>query len=46
MDESIECDACTLEVRVASCSLLRGDLLCAACAACALARAMRLARLS
>ncbi len=42
-DETVECDACSMEVRVASCALrvVRGDVLCAACAACDLSRAMR-----
>ena len=42
-DETVECDACSMEVRVASCALrvVRGDVLCAACAACELGRAMR-----
>ena len=42
-DETVECDACSMEVRVASCALrvVRGDVLCAACAACELGRTMR-----
>ncbi len=42
-DETVECDACSMEVRVASCALrvVRGDVLCAACAACDLSRTMR-----
>ncbi len=42
-DETIECDMCSMEVRVASCALrvVRGDVLCAACAACDLSRTMR-----
>ena len=42
-DETVECDVCCMEVRVASCALVvvRGDILCAACAACELGRTMR-----
>ena len=42
-NETVECDACCMEVRVASCALrvVRGDVLCAACAACELGRTMR-----
>lgn len=42
-DETVECDMCSMEVRVASCALrvVRGDVLCAACAACDLSRTMR-----
>jgi hypothetical protein len=39
--ESTECDSCAMEVRVSSCVVLRGDLVCSECAACMLAGALR-----